>query len=181
MGWMDTVSAWEGLRVDRGAYDLQLDDTGNVRGTGTVEGEAVAGRSAAVFALSPAVTVTCVEVDGVGVTPEMMGEGIWSVGARLSPDTSHRVQVRYEGRLDRAFMRDEAGHAWYEIQVMTRWRPVFGLDHPAKSRTTLTLPSAFTAASSFGLVKEDRTGHKVQYVWDTGEAAYADFSIVVGE
>ena len=181
MGWMDTVSAREGLRVDHGVYELELDDAGNVRGTSTVDGGTVAGRAAVVFALSPGVTLTHVEVDGVGAAAEVVDEGVWSVGAHLSPGSRHRVQVRYQGRLDRAFMRDCAGCAWYEMQFMTRWRPIFGLDPLATSRVTLTLPATFTAASSFGLVKEDRTELAVRYVWDTGEAAYADFSIVVGE
>ena len=66
MGWMDTVSALEGLRVQSGAYELRLDETGNVQGVATVEGQALAGRAAVVFALSPGVAVTHVEVDGVG-------------------------------------------------------------------------------------------------------------------
>lgn len=181
MGWMDAVSALEGLRVDHGTYDLRLDGAGNVRGTGVIKGEAVAGRDAVVFALSPGVAVTHVEVDGVAATAEVVGEGIWSIGASLAPGFRHHVRVRYEGRLDVAFMRDEAGHAWYEMQFMTRWRPVFGLDRLEKSRATLILPATFTAASAFGLVQEDRTGREVRYVWDTGEAAGADFSLVVGE
>ncbi len=181
VGWMDTVAAGEGLRVDQGVYELELDDDGNVQGQGTVAGETVVGRSAALFALSPGAAVTQVAVDGVDAVAEAVGEGVWSVAAHLAPGIRHRVQVRYAGRLDRAFMRDEAGHAWYEMQFMTRWRPVWDLDHPAKSRVVLTLPATFRAASSFGLVEEDRTGAAIRYRWDTGDAACGDFSLVVGE
>ncbi len=181
MGWMDALSAYEGLRVARGVYTLQLDGAGNVQGTARVEGRVVAGRSAVAFALSPGVTVTDVQVDGLGVAPQGMGEGLWSFAAPLSPGAPHRVQVNYAGRLERAFMRDGTDRGWYEMQFMTRWRPVFGLDYPAASRTTLTLPATFTAASSFALVHEDRIGPAVRYVWDTGETPHSDFSVVVGE
>lgn len=105
---MDTVSARQGLCVDRGWYKLELDEAGNVRGTGTVEGSALAGRAAVVFALSPGITVAHVEVDGVAAAVEVDGEGACAVQAHLSPDSRHRVQMRYEGRVDRAFMRDGA-------------------------------------------------------------------------
>ena len=89
---MDTVSAREGLRGDHGVR--------NVRSTSTAEGEGVTSGTAVVFALPPGVTVTHVEVDGVDATAEAVGEGAWSVGAHLAPGSRHRVQVRYQGRLD---------------------------------------------------------------------------------
>ncbi len=103
MGWMDTISTRKGLRVDHGVYELELDDTGMVRGTGTVEGEAEAEAAVAVaFALSPGVTPTGVDVGGDGATPHAAGEGVWSVGAHRTLGIRHRVRVQCQLPLAKA-------------------------------------------------------------------------------
>ncbi len=150
-----------------------------------VRGHAVAGAEAVTFALAPGVAVTRVELDGAPAATTAHGEGVWSAPATLSTDQAHRVAIAYEGRLDEAFMRDEGGHAWYELQILTRWRPVFAIrglfDHRSTSRVTLTLPPTFAAASSFGLVEDARTAASARYVWDTGETQCLDFSVAVAE
>ena len=179
VAWMERLGT-DGLRVERGVYDLRLDGTGRVQGTAIVDGRAL-GSDVVAFATSPGLTITKVEVDGAAIAAVPDADGVWSVAAHGSPGRSHRVHVVYEGRLTRAFMRDVAGYAWYELQSMTGWHPRFAVDEQWSSRLSLTVPATFGAVSSFGLVEQARTSATIRYVWDTGDATCDDFSVVVGE